>query len=87
MGRIIGESDPAWPARLRAKKGAPNVLFIVIDDTGFGQLGCYGGPIHTSNIDRLAKNGLLFTDMHTPMRSLSRSSSRAGSTPAADATP
>ena len=65
MGRTIGESDPAWPSPLRAKEGAPNVLFIVIDDTGFGQLGCYGSPINTPNIDKLAKNGLLFTNMHT----------------------
>jgi hypothetical protein len=47
MGRTIGESEPAWPSPLRAKEGAPNVLFIVIDDTGFGQLGCYGSPIST----------------------------------------
>jgi arylsulfatase A-like enzyme len=42
MGRTIGESDPAWPAPLRATTGGPNVLFIVLDDTGFGQLGA--GP-------------------------------------------
>lgn len=36
MGRTIGESEPAWPAPLRAKDGAPNVLFMVLDDTGFG---------------------------------------------------
>ena len=65
MGRTIGESEPAWPAPVRAREGAPNVLFIVIDDTGFGQLGCYGSPIATPNIDKLAKNGLLFTNMHT----------------------
>ncbi|MCI0538378.1 MAG: hypothetical protein L0Z50_24485 [Verrucomicrobiales bacterium] len=49
MGRTIEESDAAWPAPLRAKEGAPNVLFIVIDDTGFGQLRCYGSPINTPN--------------------------------------
>jgi hypothetical protein len=65
MGRTIGESSPAWPAPIRAKPGAPNVLFIVIDDTGFGQLGCYGSPINTPNLDKLAKNGLLYTKMHT----------------------
>ena len=65
MGRTIGESEPAWPSPVRAREGAPNVLFIVIDDTGFGQLGCYGSPINTPNIDKLAKNGLLFTNMHT----------------------
>jgi arylsulfatase len=36
MGRTIGESDPAWPAPLRATTGGPNVLFIVLDDTGLG---------------------------------------------------
>ena len=65
MGRTIGESQPAWPAPRRAREGAPNVLFIVIDDTGFGQLGCYGGDINTPNLDKLAKNGLLFSNMHT----------------------
>ena len=65
MGRTIGESEPAWPAPVRAKPGAPNVLFIVLDDTGFGQLGCYGSPINTPNLDKLAKNGLLYTNMHT----------------------
>jgi arylsulfatase A-like enzyme len=65
MGRTVDDSEAAWPAPVRARKGAPNVLFIVIDDTGFGQLGCYGAPINTPNIDKLAKNGLLFTNMHT----------------------
>ncbi len=65
MGRTIGESDPAWPAPLRAGQGAPNVVFIVLDDTGYGQFGCYGSPINTPNLDRLAANGLLYTNMHT----------------------
>jgi arylsulfatase len=38
IGRTISESSPAWPRPLRAKEGAPNVLFIVLDDTGFGQI-------------------------------------------------
>jgi arylsulfatase len=65
MGRTIGESEPAWPAPVRPKPGSPNVLFIVLDDTGFGQLGCYGSPINTPNLNKLAKNGLLYTNMHT----------------------
>jgi Sulfatase len=65
MGRTIGESEPAWPAPVRSKPGAPNVLFIVLDDTGFGQLGCYGSPINTPNLNKLAQNGLLYTNMHT----------------------
>src|SRR5215475_217163 len=66
IGRTIRESSPAWPAPLRAKEGAPNVLFIALDDTGFGQLGCYGSPINTPNINRLAENGLRYTNTHTP---------------------
>ena len=54
MGRTVSESDPAWPAPVRSTPDAPNVLYIVLDDTGFGQFGCYGGPIETPNLDRLA---------------------------------
>jgi hypothetical protein len=65
IGRTFDVSEPAWPEPLRARKGAPNVLFIILDDTGFGQLGCYGGPLETPNIDQLAAGGLLFNNMHT----------------------
>jgi arylsulfatase len=65
IGRTFDTSEPAWPEPFRAKEGAPNVLFIVLDDTGFGQLGCYGSPIKTPNIDALAENGLLYNNMHT----------------------
>ena len=65
IGRTADESSPAWPAPVRAPKGAPNVLFIVLDDTGFGQLGCYGSPIATPNLDRLAERGLRYNNMHT----------------------
>ena len=65
IGRTFDVSEPAWPEPLRAREGAPNVLFIILDDTGFGQLGCYGSPIETPNIDQLAAGGLLFNNMHT----------------------
>ena len=65
IGRTTEESSPAWPQPLRAVDGAPNVLFVVLDDTGFGQLGCYGSPISTPNFDSLAAGGLLYTNMHT----------------------
>jgi arylsulfatase A-like enzyme len=38
---------------------------IVLDDTGYGQLGCYGSPIATPHIDKLAAGGLLYNNMHT----------------------
>ena len=65
IGRTADESTPAWPAPMRAPKDAPNVLFIVLDDTGFGQLGCYGSPIATPNLDRVAERGLRYNNMHT----------------------
>ena len=65
IGRTVDRSSPAWPKPLRAREGAPNVLFIVLDDTGFGHLGCYGSPIETPNIDSLAANGLRYNNMHT----------------------
>ncbi len=55
--------SPALP--LSAPKGAPNIVMIVLDDVGYGQLGCYGGPIHTPNIDKLAANGLRYSNFHT----------------------
>lgn len=63
--RTAERSEPAWPALRRARKGAPNVLFIVLDDMGYGQLGCYGSPIRTPNLDRLAENGLSYSNCHT----------------------
>ncbi len=65
IGRTADESSPAWPRPLRASPGSPNVLVIVLDDTGFGQLGCYGSPIATPSLDALAAGGLLYTNMHT----------------------
>jgi arylsulfatase A-like enzyme len=65
IGRTADVSKPAWPSPTRAKEGAPNFLFIVLDDTGFGHLGCYGSPINTPNIDALAADGLRYTNMHT----------------------
>ena len=65
IGRTADQSEPAWPEPRRAKEGAPNVLFIVLDDTGFGQLGCYGSPIQTPNLDSLAAGGIAYTNMHT----------------------
>ncbi len=65
VGRTFDQSQPAWPEPPRSKKGAPNVLFIVLDDVGYAQLGCYGSPIHTPNMDSLAENGVRYSNMHT----------------------
>ncbi len=65
IGRTADQSIPAWPSSPRPAKGAPNVLLVVLDDTGFGQLGCYGSPIRTPTFDGLAAGGLRFNNMHT----------------------
>lgn len=47
-----------------APGGAPNVVVIVLDDVGFGQLGCFGSPLSTPHIDSLAEGGLRFNRFH-----------------------
>jgi arylsulfatase A-like enzyme len=53
----------------RTNKQPPNIILIVADDLGFSDLGCYGGEIQTPNLDRLAKNGLRFTQFYNASRS------------------
>jgi arylsulfatase len=65
IGRTIQESEPDWPRPPQAPPGAPNVVFIVLDDTGFAHLGCYGSDIATPNIDRLAAGGLRYNHFTT----------------------
>jgi len=65
IGRTYDTSEQAWPEPKRARHGAPNVLFIILDDTGYGQFGCFGSPIRTPNLDALAENGLRYNNMHT----------------------
>jgi arylsulfatase A-like enzyme len=65
IGRTVEESSPAWPAPARARDGAPNVLFCVLDDVGYGQLSSYGGLVETPSIDRVAAQGLRYANMHT----------------------
>ncbi len=47
----------------------PNILFILADDLGYSDLGCYGGEIHTPNLDRLAQNGMRFSRFYNAGRS------------------
>ncbi|QSE87044.1 arylsulfatase [Rhodococcus koreensis] len=63
----IRDSVPDWGPyeQPKAPPGSPNVLYIVLDDVGFGALGCYGGPIDTPNIDKIAANGLRYSQWHT----------------------
>ncbi len=63
----IRDSKPDWNAFLddKAPEGAPNVLVILYDDTGQAAWSPYGGRIEMPTLDRLAKNGLTYTQWHT----------------------
>lgn len=63
----IRDSKPDWNAFLenKAPKGAPNVLVILYDDTGQAAWSPYGGRIEMPTLDKLAKNGLTYTQWHT----------------------
>jgi arylsulfatase len=63
--RNAAESTPYWPARVVPPKGAPNVLLIMTDDTGFGVTGTFGGVIPTPALDRIAANGLRYTNFNS----------------------
>src|SRR5262249_45453858 len=57
IGRNVAQSTPWWPPRVVPPKGAPNVLLIMTDDTGFGVSSTFGGVIPSPTLDRVAKNG------------------------------
>ncbi|WP_327209681.1 arylsulfatase [Rhizobium leguminosarum] len=59
------ESQPWWAPRVVPPKGAPNVLLIMTDDQGFGAPSTFGGVIPTPAMDRIANQGLRFTNFHS----------------------
>ena len=61
----------------------PNVILILVDDLGYGELGCYNGPVKTPNIDRLAQTGVRCTDGYSafPVCSPSRAAILMGRYP------
>ena len=59
----------ALTAGVSSGTGKPNILLILADDLGYSDLGCYGGEIHTPNLDRLAQNGLRFSRFYNAGRS------------------
>jgi hypothetical protein len=65
IGRTVEESTKDFPQEVKAPKSAPNVLLILTDDVGFGASSTFGGPVPTPTMDRLAQEGLRYTQFHT----------------------
>ena len=63
--RNAAQSKPYWPPRVVPPKGAPNVLLIMTDDSGFGVPSTFGGVIPTPALDRIANNGLRYTNFNS----------------------
>jgi arylsulfatase A-like enzyme len=59
------KSKPYWQPRIEPPKGAPNVLLIMTDDSGYGVPSTFGGVIPTPALDRIANNGLRYTNFHS----------------------
>src|SRR5262249_50945409 len=77
---VLPVPDPQYPAiteldarnakapprfEVKAPKGAPNVVIVLIDDIGFGQSSAFGGPAKMPTLDKLAAAGLRYNDFHT----------------------
>jgi arylsulfatase A-like enzyme len=65
IGKTVAGSKPWWPPAPKPPAGAPNILVVLFDDVGFSDFGCYGSPIRTPTIDRLAAEGLRYSGFHT----------------------
>jgi arylsulfatase len=79
IARTQAESTPWWPIPPHPGEDAPNVVVVLLDDTGFSHFGCYGSDLATPNIDRLAAGGLRYTNFHvTPLCSPTRASLLTG---------
>lgn len=78
IGRTVSESTPHWPAR-NADSEQPNIVTVLLDDTGWADFGCFGSEIRTPTIDALAREGLRYTNFHVaPMCSPTRASFMTG---------
>jgi len=75
-------AEVRWPTPVRPPAGAPNVLVILWDDIGFSQFGCYGAPLATPNVDRLAAQGVRYNNFHVaPVCSPTRAALLTGRNP------
>jgi arylsulfatase A-like enzyme len=79
IGRTFAESEASFDIPSHPPAGAPNIVIVLLDDTGFAQFGCFGSDIDTPSVDALAAGGLQFTNFHvTPLCSPSRAALLTG---------
>ena len=79
IAKSYEESEEWRPSSPKPPEGTPNVILFLLDDTGFGHLGSFGGLTETANIDQLAANGVRYNNFHTTaLCSPSRASIMAG---------
>jgi arylsulfatase A-like enzyme len=82
IGRTVADSEPWFDEPPHPGEDAPNVVVVLLDDTGFAQFGCFGSDIDTPNVDALAAGGLQYTNFHvTPLCSPTRASLLTGRAP------
>src|SRR6516225_5187896 len=65
VGKTLADSKEWWAPQTKAPAGSPNVVWIILDDVGFGATSTFGGVIRTPTLDSLANNGLRYTNFHT----------------------
>jgi arylsulfatase A-like enzyme len=79
IARTQAESEPSWPVPPHPGDQAPDVVVVLLDDTGFSHFGCYGSGLTTPHIDALAANGLRYSNFHvTPLCSPTRAALLTG---------
>ncbi len=65
IAKSYAESEEWWPSPPKPPAGTPNVVILLLDDTGFGHFSSFGGLCETPNIDMLADDGVRYNNFHT----------------------
>ncbi|MET8779630.1 sulfatase-like hydrolase/transferase [Nocardia sp. NPDC004654] len=79
VGRTTADSTPEWTYPPSVPQDAPNIVVVLVDDMGYSDIGPFGSEIETPTLDRLAANGIRFTNYYTtPLCSPSRASLLTG---------
>ena len=65
IGLRADQSTPDFPQPVQAPKGAPNIVVVLLDDVGYGASSTFGGPVNTPTLERVAQDGLRYTNFHT----------------------